>query len=532
MREKGNSRKDFEQLNRKIDKLVATNSQLVSQISNFSKKIEDLETANKCQSKEFTEAINGLKTTINELKATIKEKDSEIADLREKLNKDSTNSSKPPSTDFYKKPNPKPSTLNSRDRKGTVKKTNGGQKGHPGKTMELKEEPDAVQRCTPKACDGCPLFGECKTTVVGSRSVVDVVIQTFQTQFDQIQCNCPKQGGAIIKGEYPAGVNSHFQYGPTLGSLAVTLSSFGMMSLSRIVETLNALTGLNMSDATVNNMILSCSNKCKKLLPELRNRLLDSHSIGFDETGIRVCGKNHWMHTAATKNLTLLASSPQRGWPGIDECGVLGHFKGTAVHDSWAPYYNVKYSGATHALCCAHIDRELQGIAENYKQRWPKQFQKLLMAMYMKKSELLDKGVSKAPDDMLKEFSDQYDMIVGRGVKRNPIPKVVKKTRGRPKKGKPRSLVDRLQKHKDEVMRFFTDFKVPYSNNLAEKSYRLSKKKMQIAGTFRASDGGERFATIFSIIDTCRKNGMGPIEALFQIFTDTFSLDFISQPAG
>ena len=195
MREKGNSRKDFEQLNRKIDKLVATNSQLVSQISNFSKKIEDLETANKCQSKEFTEAINGLKTTINELKATIKEKDSEIADLREKLNKDSTNSSKPPSTDFYNKPNPKPSTLNSRDRKGTNKKTNGGQKGHPGKTMELKEEPDAVQRCTPKACDGCPLFGECKTTVVGSRSVVDVVIQTFQTQFDQVQSNCPKQGG-------------------------------------------------------------------------------------------------------------------------------------------------------------------------------------------------------------------------------------------------------------------------------------------------------------------------------------------------
>ena len=142
------------------------------------------------------------------------------------------------------------------------------------------------------------------------------------------------------------------------------------------------------------------------------------------------------------------------------------------------------------------------------------------------------KGVAKAPDDMLKEISDLYDKIIEKGIKRNPIPKVVKKTRGRPKKGKPRSLVDRLQKLKDDVMRFFTDFKVPYTNNLAEKSYRLSKKKMQIAGTFRASDGGERFATIFSIIDTCRKNGMGPIEALFQIFTGTFSLDFISRPAG
>jgi hypothetical protein len=53
---------------------------------------------------------------------------------------------------------------------------------------------------------------------------------------------------------------------------------------------------------------------------------------------------------------------------------------------------------------------------------------------------------------------------------------------------------------------------------------------MQIAGTFRASDGGERFATIFSIIDTCRKNGLGPIEALSQVFAGTFSLDFLNQP--
>ena len=85
-----------------------------------------------------------------------------------------------------------------------------------------------------------------------------------------------------------------------------------------------------------------------------------------------------------------------------------------------------------------------------------------------------------------------------------------------------------MQKLKDDVMRFFTDFRVPFSNNIAERSYRLSKKKMQIAGTFRASDGGERFATIFSIIDTCRKNGIGPIQALLDIFNGTFSFSFLN----
>ena len=525
MDQKGNNQKDFEQLNCKIDKLTMSNSQLVLQVSKLLNLNKKLHKDNQRQSKEFIKAIN-------ELKSVIKEKDAELAKLREQLNKDSTNSSKPPSTDFYKKPSPKPSTLNSRNAKGTVKKTNGGQKGHPGRTMELKEVPDAIERCLPKDCEGCTLFGKCETTVSSSRNVIDLVITTFQTKFDQVQCNCPKRGGAIIKGEFPVGVNSYFQYGNTVQSMVVSLSTFGMVSMSRITETISALTGLNMSDATVSNMILSCSEKCKKQLPELRKLLLESHSIGFDETGIRVCGKNHWMHTASTHDLTLLVSSPKRGIPGIDDCDVLPHFKGVAVHDCWSSYFNEKYAGATHALCNAHIDRELQGVDDNYKQRWAKQFKNLLMSMYVCKKELLAKGVTKAPAKKLKEFSDQYDKIVASGIKRNPIPKVLKITRGRPKKGTARSLVDRLQIHKDDVMRFFTDFKVPYSNNLAEKSYRLSKKKMQIAGTFRASDGGERFATIFSIIDSCRKNGITSIEALSQIFAGTFSFDFLKQPAG
>jgi len=523
MDQKGSNRKDFEQLNHKIDLLAMSNSRLVSQVSELLSQNKELQKSSQAQAKEFTKAIT-------ELKAIIKEKDAELVKLREQVNKDSSNSSKPPSTDFYKKPNPKPSTLNSRSDKGTTKKTNGGQKGHPGKTMGLKAEPDAIERCLPKDCNSCPLLGKCETTVVSSRNVVDLSIQALQTQFDQMQCTCPMQGGAIIRGEYPAGVNSHFQYGDTLKSLVVTLSSFGMMSMSRIAETINALAGITMSDATVNNMILSCSDKCKEQLPKLRKLLLDSHTIGFDETGIRVCGKNHWMHTASTRDLTLLVSSPKRGKLGIDDCGVLPHFKGVAVHDCWSSYYNKDYANATHALCCAHIDRELQGVTDNYKQRWARQFQKLLMGMYVNKSKLLADGITKAPSSMLKKFSNQYDKIVESGIKRNPLPKVLKKGRGRPKKGTARSLVDRLQKFKADVLRFFTDFRVPYSNNIAEKSYRLSKKKMQIAGTFRASDGGERFATIFSIIDTCRKNGLGPIEALSQVFAGTFSLDFLNQP--
>jgi len=395
--------------------------------------------------------------------------------------------------------------------------------------MELKKEADEITRCIPSSCEGCPLFGKCNPTTIDSRTVVDVVIQPFQTQYNREQYICPMQGGALISGEYPIGVNSYMQYGNTLKSLVVTLSAFGMMSMSRIAETLNALTGFTMSDSSVNNMILSCSNECQKHIPILRKQIIDSQVVCLDETGIRVCGKVHWVHTASTKNMTLLVSNPKRGKLGIDACGVLQHFKGYAVHDCWGSYYDESYSGATHAVCGAHIDRELQGVIDNHNQHWAKRMQKLLLKMYENKNELLAKGINVASKAMLKDFKQQYDKIIKKGISRNPVPNVRKKGRGRPKKGKIRSLIDRLEKLKDDVIRFFTDFRVPFSNNIAERSYRLSKKKMQIAGTFRASDGGERFATIFSIIDTCRKNGIGPIQSLSDILNGTFSLDFLNQ---
>lgn len=524
MDENSINQKGFEQLNHKIDKLATSNSELVLQVSELLKQNKELQKSNKIQAKEFTKAIT-------ELKSIIKEKEAEVAKLKEQLNKDSSNSSKPSSTNFYTKPKPKPSTLNSRNRKGSTKKSNGGQKGHLGKTMELKSEPDAITRCIPTSCEGCPLFGKCNPTTVDSRNVVDVVIQSFQTQYNREQYNCPMQGGALISGEYPSGVNSYMQYGNTLKSLVVTLSSFGMMSMSRIAETVNALTGFTMSDSSVNNMILSCSNECKKQIPLLRKQIINSEVVGFDETGIRVCGKVHWMHTASTQDKTLLVSNAKRGKAGIDACGVLPHFKGVAVHDCWGSYYDESYSSAIHAVCGAHIDRELQGVIDNHNQLWAKQMKKLSLDMYIQKEKLLANGITMVPPDMLQNYAQRYDIIIEKGISRNPIAKVKKKGRGRPKKGKVRSLIDRLQKLKDDVLRFFTDFRVPFSNNIAERSYRLSKKKMQIAGTFRASDGGERFATIFSIIDTCRKNGIGPIQAMSDILNGTFSLDFLNQPA-
>lgn len=514
-------KKEFERLNRKIDRLSATNEKLVLQGIKQSSQLSELNDQNKTQA----QIIDKLSLTIDDLKSIIKTKDAELVKLREQVNKNSGNSSKPSSTDFFNKP--KPSSIN-KGGSSSPKKNSGGQKGHEGSTMRLMEEPDVIHRCLPEHCLQCPLADRCGASfsVVDSRNVVDVRIVTEQSRYDILQGVCP-ESGLVVSGEYPQGVNAYLQYGGNLKAMVVALSSFGMVSVSRICELMQGICGIDMSEGTVCNILSDCADRCNSLMPELKGHVTASDKAFFDETGIRVEGKVHWAHTASTEKVTLISSHPKRGVDGILAGGVLKDFGGVAVHDCWGSYCHEQFKNVTHAVCGAHIDRELEGVVQNTRQQWARSMQKLLGKLYKVKSNLLKKGIGCAPSEMLNEFSSQYDRILERAFSRNPYqePKVMK--RGRPKKGKVLSLIERLRDLKDDVLRFFTDFRVPFSNNVGEKSFRLSKLKMKVAGSFRSADGGANFCTIFSITDTVRKNGGNAFKALAQLFNNSFSLAFL-----
>ena len=143
-------KKEFERLNRKIDRLSATNEKLVLQGIKQSSQLLELNDQNKQQS-----------LLINELKELLVAKDARIAELEEQKNKNSGNSSKPSSTDFFNKP--KPSSINKGGSSSPKKKT-GGQKGHEGSTLKLKEEPDVIHRCLPAHCLQCPSANRCSAS--------------------------------------------------------------------------------------------------------------------------------------------------------------------------------------------------------------------------------------------------------------------------------------------------------------------------------------------------------------------------------
>lgn len=519
--------KEFERLNRKIDQLIDANSRLVAEAfanSRIMRKQSALLSNQSLMIGELTDT-NKKQVEANErLSSEIAAKDELIAKLQSKNGMNSRNSSMPPSSDHFT--TPRPSKINKGD-KG--KKRSGGQVGHKGSTMRLKAEPDEVHPCLPSDCINCKSLDSCpaKAVVLDSRNVVDVRMITTQSRYDRIGRTCPVDGRKLV-GSYPEGVNAPMQYGAGLKALVVSLSSFGMVSANRIVELLEGM-GVSISDGTVCNIVDECARLCdERVIPRLREEILSRDIIHCDETGIKIEGRNHWAHTSSTADITLIQAHPKRGLKAIKDNEILPNYRGIAVHDCWSSYFNKSFDHVTKAVCGAHIDRELQGVIENHKdQRWAKRMQALLAEIYKSKQRLVSQGESKAPNEMIGRYSEQYDKIIRQGHKQSPYKEPKQKGRGRPNKGKVRNLLERLEKLKDAVLRFFTDFRVPFSNNVGERSFRLAKCKQKVSGTFRSRRGGANFCSIYSFIDTSRKNGRRLFDELEALFNKTLSLEYL-----
>jgi hypothetical protein len=163
-------------------------------------------------------------------------------------------------------------------------------------------------------------------------------------------------------GAAPQGVTAPVQYGPRITAVILYLYVGQFLSKKRTAQALAELFDTPVSEGTVVTMIGRTANGLGDFLSHVKDRLADALVAGFDETGLRVAGRLHWVHCARTDKYTLITCHTKRGRKGIDDAGVLGRFRGVAVHDAWAPYDS--YLDVEHQLCCAHALRELQGVAE------------------------------------------------------------------------------------------------------------------------------------------------------------------------
>jgi transposase len=455
--------------------------------------------------------FDALKARVDEVEVLSATQDALIKELKARLAKDSHNSSKPPSSDGYKKP-PRPQNL-----RGKTGKPSGGQKGHAGCTLERVDKPDHTITHIPDTCVSCGgSLSSAEEVSRDNHQVFDLPpLQLVSTEHIAVSCRCA-HCNTVNQGQFPAGATQPTQYGPRFMGLLAYLNQYQLIPLARTQECVGDLFGHQPSQATITTAVATCAQRLAPVEAAIKVAITEAEVAHFDETGMRITKMLQWIHTASTRKLTYYCSHSKRGREAFAHIGILDKFDGTAVHDCWYSYLNADYK-CTHGLCDAHLLREMLGQWENTRQTWTQRMIALLRSLKRAKESAQAAGSNKLKRRLLKRYRRAYRRIVARGLLKNPEPEPTGK-RGRPANGKNRSLLLRLQTYEDAVLRFASDFAVPFDNNLAERDLRMVKLHQKISGCFRSDAGAKYFCTIRGYVSTLRKQGIDIMTAICSVF--------------
>ena len=465
------------------------------------------------------ERVSVLERELAETRKALAEKDAVIAaqsarikGLEERSGKNSQNSSKPPSSDGYRKPRP----VSNREKTG---RKAGAQPGHQGHGLNMPE-PDVIEDVAhlPEECAGCPHFGTCPKVATSSvRNEIDLEVKVVLKRHYTESYACAKEAGKVVSGSFPEGIKSSMQYGAGVKALAAMLNTEGMMSVARVHDFLSAALGLPVCAGTVSAMVKELAFRLDGTVQAVVRALMTSPVNNADETGFRVEGSLYWLHSVCNELFTYLAVHKKRGEEGMRAIGFLPEYHGIVVSDCLGAYWN--FDNLSHAICNAHILRELKGIRESDpKQTWAEDMRSLLQEMVHTRHEAEQAGADALPPETVRAFRTRYDAILKQAAAKNPLPVRQPGQRGRVKRGKVRCLIDRLTAHRDEALLFLEDFRVPFTNNRAEQSLRMAKVKGKVSGCMRTLSGADDFAAIMSFIGSVKKHGINVLSAVKDAF--------------
>ncbi len=423
-----------------------------------------------------------------------------VAELEAQVKANSRNSSKPPSSDGLSKPNAK----SLREKTG---RKPGGQKGHKGHGLKIEREPDEEIKIEPIACSGCGFsLAEVQSVGVETKYVYDVQIEMKLIRYEICEAVCPKCGMRET-GKAPEDCRGTLNYGNMIRALAVVLTQYACVGIDKTHKILRDLLGVPISGGTIRNITHQFAGTTGAMIGEIKENLLASPTLNVDETGGRIAGKTQWFHVASNSRYTLLTSHAKRGKEGSEAGGILPEYGGVLVHDCWKPYF--RFDKCEHALCSAHILRELTALMEQ-KQLWAGEMKILLLDMKNAVDRCKNEGKTELPHSCKAELEKRYDDVLALAEA-----EIIKSTVR--KKSKAENLLIRLKQYRGEITRFIDNFNVPFDNNQAERDVRNIKVKQKVSGGFRTTDGAHDYADTASVIGTVVKHGLSVFHSVKNI---------------
>lgn len=453
---------------------------------------------------------------VEHLFAIIQQQQLEIARLTERvnelearLNTDSHNSNKPPSSDSFKK--------KSRSLRPTSNRKPGAQGGHEPHSLRQVDNPDRVIIHQVSECLACNArLEDVAVNDYHCRQVFDLPPLKLEVTEHRVEIKLCPDCHSPCQAQFPDQVSNLAQYGEGIKSFAVYLMNYQLLPYRRAREIVQDLLGQPVAEGTLQSALEECYQGLDKTEELIGRGVVNSQLAHFDETGMRVEGKLRWLHVASTSTLTHYANHRKRGRVASEEINILPRFEGRAIHDGMRSY--MSYS-CKHGLCNAHQLRELTFLEEEQSEKWASEMKSLLVEIKHSVEKAAEEARTALSLVEIKEFEDRYDRIIERGLRAERLkPRLATGKRGPKKQSKGKNLLDRLMKYRGETLAFMYDFRAPFDNNQAERDLRMMKVKQKISGSFRREEGANRFCRIRGYISTMRKQGHNALMALKSVF--------------
>jgi len=439
-----------------------------------------------------------------ELKKKLKIYEEKFELARISLGKNSSNSLKPSSTNGFKKV-----VQNNRVKSG---KKPGREKGHKRSAPTVSDTPDQIIRLSKVATCTCG----CKTIEREevSRDLISLELKVHTTQYVGKKTICPCCNKEYLP-KFPNNVKSIINYDERIKALVVYLNAYCNLPNKKVTELLGLISNgkIQMCQGTVGNTMSSFSKKSTTSLSTIKKALLKQPVLNEDETPITVNGKIMSTIGVFTKGLSLIDAFENKGLDSFKEMGILDRYIGTVCHDH--NKIHLAFSQSKQAECNFHILRYCKAEYEVHKRESIKEFMDYLLKLKDKVDEYKIQGKTSFTEAEYEEAKKKYLEL---------LDKWDEDFKNEYDKGKDsyydseRCLKARLREFVDDHLRFLTDFRIDFTNNLAERGLRKIKTKLKIAGGFRNLKFSKYYCDAISIIDTCKKQNMNIFESIKDIF--------------
>lgn len=457
---------------------------------------------------ELEQRLEAMERKLCSVLLKLSQAEARVRKLQEQLagsSKDSTNSSKPPSSDIVK-PHKKPPGHRRR----------GAQVGHAPQQRPpfAPGEVDVVQRHAHTSCPQCGGPVEILPTAAQVVQQVELVAKpTLVTEHQSCTCRC-RACRQEFTHPIPRPIAAAGTFGPRLTAWVAYLKGGCHTSFGTIQQLLRETCGLRVATGTLAQLCHKVSRSLAASYDDLRRQIPSQTRVHIDETSHRENGQGHWTWVFRAPQFTLFHIDPTRSTDVLEQ--LLGsEFSGTFLADYYAAYraYLAAHPRADAQFCLAHLVRDVKFL-ETLPEESDRQFAgeilvelKSLFRLWHTRGDYLDEAAFRVA---LVAQGQQLQRVA---IEQSPDTKAAQ------------ALARRFQKHGEQYLRFTHVPDLEPTNNAAEQAIRHVVIDRRVTQGTRSQRGRDWCQRIWTTIATCRQHGRDLLSFLEQSFlallTDT-----------